>query len=57
MLTSIAAKALLVAGSVVATGAAVATGYHHGIMIALDHVPEWTHAHEVLSGLMDKAKP
>ncbi len=39
-------------GIATATGvAAVATGNLHGLAIALQHVPTWTHAHSVLSHL------
>lgn len=40
-------------GLATATGAAaVATGNVHGLTIALQHMPSWTHAHSILSGLM-----
>ena len=42
-------------GLATATGAAaVATGNAHGLTIALQHIPSWTHAHSVLSGLMHR---
>ncbi len=42
-------------GLATATGAAaVATGNAHGLTIALQHIPSWTHAHNVLSGLMNR---
>ncbi len=52
MLNTLAAKIVLTAGSLVAAGAGVAAGFHHGILMALQNVPPWTHAHGVLSGLM-----
>ncbi len=40
-------------GIATATGAAaVASGNVHGLTIALQHVPTWTHAHSVLSHLV-----
>lgn len=57
MLSPVAAKIVLTAGSLVAAGAGVAAGYHHGIMMALQNVPSWTHAHSVLSGLMSGRRP
>ncbi len=42
-------------GIAAATGAAaVATGNAHGLTIALQHMPDWTHAHTVLSHLTQK---
>ncbi len=43
------------AGIATATGAAaLATGNAHGLTIALQHIPSWSHAHSVLSGLMNR---
>ncbi len=45
-------------GIAAATGAAaVATGNAHGLTIALQHVPAWTHAHIVFSHLVQGQKP
>lgn len=42
-------------GIAAATGAAaVATGNAHVLVAAMQHVPDWTHAHSVLSNLSQK---
>ncbi len=52
---AIAKGIIAVAGVATAVGAAaVATGNAHGLSIALQHVPSWTHAHSVLSHLFQK---
>jgi hypothetical protein len=57
MMSPLAAKIVLTAGSSVAAAAGVAAGFHHGILTALQNVPAWTHAHGVLSGLMSGKRP
>ncbi len=52
MLSAIALKAAAAASVAVAGTAAVTTGVvPHGIEVALQHVPDWTHAHAVLEAI------
>lgn len=52
---AVAKAAALGIGLTAATGvAAVATGNAHGLAIALQHIPSWTHAHSILTGLSHK---
>lgn len=56
-LTGLALAKTIIAGLGVTAavgGAAVATGNVHGLAIALQHVPGWTHAHTVLQHLVDR---
>ncbi|MEM0157453.1 MAG: hypothetical protein QXN26_05250 [Thermoplasmataceae archaeon] len=57
MINAIAAKIVLMAGSAVVAGTAIATGYHHGIAMALQNVPAWTHAHGILLRLSGEQHP
>ena len=53
-LTGIALAKSIIAGlgiTAAVGGVAVATGNVHGLTIALQHVPGWTHAHSVLQNL------
>lgn len=56
-LTGLALAKTIIAGLGVAAavgGTAVATGNVHGLTIALQHVPDWTHAHTVLQHLLSR---
>ncbi|EQB71353.1 MAG: hypothetical protein AMDU1_APLC00029G0023 [Thermoplasmatales archaeon A-plasma] len=57
MMSALAAKIVLTAGSAVVAGTAIAAGYHHGIAVALQNVPAWTHAHGVLLRLSGEQHP
>ncbi len=57
MINALASKIVLTAGSAVVAGTAIATGYHHGILMALQNVPTWTHAHGVLIRLSGETHP
>lgn len=49
---------LATVGVATATGAAaVATGNAHGLVVAIQHIPSWTHAHTVLSHLSQGNSP
>jgi hypothetical protein len=49
------AKGLAIAAGVAGTAVAAAhVGNINGLTNALNHVPTWTHAHNVISGLIQK---